>query len=70
MKKCKQRMMALVLAAVWLLLLWPTGVLSVDAAVTYDPDAAIAYAAANWNSGVGLCAQFVSECLYAGDVLM
>lgn len=32
----------------------------------YNVDAAIKYAQANWNSGKGLCAEFVSECLRAG----
>ena len=39
-----------------------------SAASSYDPDKAIAYAAANWNNGVGLCAEFVSNCLTAGGV--
>lgn len=39
-----------------------------SAASTYDPEKAIAYAAANWNNGVGLCAEFVSNCLTAGGV--
>ncbi len=36
------------------------------ATVTYDPDAAIAYAKAHYNDGKGKCAEFVSDCLKAG----
>lgn len=39
-----------------------------SAASSYNPDAAIAYAAANWDNGVGLCAEFVSNCLTAGGI--
>ena len=34
----------------------------------YDAAAALRYAEAHWNDGVGLCAQFVSECIKAGGV--
>ncbi|MBE6928070.1 MAG: hypothetical protein E7467_06235 [Ruminococcaceae bacterium] len=39
-----------------------------QAASTYDPYKAIAYAEANWNSGKGLCAEFVWNCLKAGGL--
>jgi hypothetical protein len=35
---------------------------------TYDPDAAVTYANAHWDDGVGLCAQFTSACLQAGGL--
>lgn len=39
---------------------------NVQAAGTYNSSAALNYAAGHWNNGVGLCAEFVSECLNAG----
>ena len=42
--------------------------LSTKAAETYNASAAIAYADAHWNDGVGLCAEFVSKCLAAGGI--
>lgn len=37
-------------------------------ASAYNPQAAISYADAHWNDGVGLCAEFVSNCLAAGGL--
>lgn len=34
----------------------------------YSSSKALKYAQKNWNNGVGLCADFVSKCLQAGDV--
>lgn len=34
----------------------------------YDVDKALEYAQKNWNSGVGLCAEYASKCLQAGGV--
>ena len=34
----------------------------------YDIDAALEYAQDNWDSGVGLCAEYASKCLNAGGV--
>ncbi|MBQ6935344.1 MAG: hypothetical protein IJN49_02235 [Clostridia bacterium] len=34
----------------------------------YKTDEALSYAAKNWNSGVGLCAEFVSRCIQAGGI--
>jgi hypothetical protein len=34
----------------------------------YNPDAAVNYAAAHWNDGVGVCDEFVKACLSAGGV--
>lgn len=45
-------------------------VLSVQAAVVYNPQKAIEYAAAHWNDGVGKCATFVSNCVIAGGIDM
>ena len=37
-------------------------------AAGYDANAAVAYAAAHWNDGVGVCDQFVKACLQAGGI--
>lgn len=43
--------------------------LSIEAnAADYNASAALSYAAAHWNDGVGLCAEFVSNCLKAGGL--
>ncbi len=34
----------------------------------YSSSKALKYAQKNWNNGIGLCADFVSKCLQAGDV--
>lgn len=34
----------------------------------YKTDAALSYAEKNWNSGVGLCAEFASRCIQAGGI--
>jgi len=34
----------------------------------YKSDLALSYAAKNWNSGVGLCADFASKCIQAGGI--
>lgn len=39
-----------------------------SAVYDYDSDAALKYAEKNWNSGVGLCAEYASKCLKAGGV--
>ena len=36
------------------------------AGFSYNAEAALEYAEANWDSGVGLCAEYVSKCLNAG----
>lgn len=37
-------------------------------AVGYNSSSAISFAEKNWNSGKGLCAEFVSDCLKAGGI--
>ena len=37
-------------------------------AAGYDANAAVAYAAAHWDDGVGVCDQFVKACLQAGGI--
>ena len=44
------------------------GGIGVASAATYDPSAAVAYAAAHWNDGKGECAEFVRDCLRAGGL--
>lgn len=39
-----------------------------SAAACYDSEAALEYAEDNWDSGVGLCADFAAACLRAGGV--
>lgn len=39
-----------------------------EAAYTYDASKALAYAKSHWNDGVGLCAEFVSNCVNAGGL--
>lgn len=39
-----------------------------QAASSYNAGNAVAYAASHWNDGVGLCAEFVSNCLRAGGL--
>lgn len=39
-----------------------------SAAYNYDVEKALEYAEDNWDSGVGLCAEYVSKCLNAGGV--
>lgn len=47
--------------------LW-TGVTGKQPAKKYDPDAAVAYGRANWDTHIGLCAEFISNCLLAGGI--
>ena len=59
----KKRLFCVILLLVFLVALTPTA-----SAATYDADAAIKYAAAHWNDGVGVCDQFLKACLSAGGV--
>ena len=63
-----KRILSFILVLVISIGVVPAMQLKASAAPAYDVDAAIKYAQANWNSGVGLCADFVSECLKAGGV--
>ncbi|MBR5179526.1 MAG: RICIN domain-containing protein [Lachnospiraceae bacterium] len=40
----------------------------VQAATNYNRDKALEYAAAHWNDGKGLCAEYVSNCIKAGGI--
>lgn len=42
--------------------------ITAQAASSYNAGNAVAYAASHWNDGVGLCAEFVSNCLRAGGL--
>ncbi len=42
------------------------GMIEVSASSRYNRTAALAYAEAHWNDGVGLCAEFVSNCIKSG----
>ncbi len=56
------------------ILVLATMILSMSSSITamaktpYDSNAALAFAADNWNSGKGQCAEFVSDCLAAGGI--
>ncbi len=64
-----KRILSFILVLVISIGIIPVMQLQADAVTTsYDVDAAIKYAQANWNNGRGLCAEFVSECLKAGGV--
>ncbi len=39
-----------------------------SAAIVYDREKALQYAENHWNDGKGFCAEFVSDCLYAGGL--
>lgn len=41
---------------------------SVSAVYSYDPKLALNYASKHWNDGVGECAEFVRNCVYAGGL--
>ena len=58
---------SVVLALCLCLTLLPAMKIQADS-VTYDATAAVAYANAHWDDGVGLCAEFVSNCLAVGGV--
>lgn len=57
-----------VFALGWLTVMLPENSVNVNAAGTYNANAALEYADAHWDDGVGLCAHFVSECLQAGGI--
>jgi Listeria/Bacterioides repeat len=59
----------LILVLIICVVLYSATGIAVDAAqFTYDADAALHYAAAHWNDGVGECAEFVSRCVIAGGI--
>lgn len=62
----KQKMAGMLLIMVLCLTGLP--VAPVQAAVTYDVNGALGYAAEHWNDGRGLCAEFVSRCVQAGGI--
>lgn len=63
-----KKVVSFVLALTVFLSLFMVNGLSVQAATAYNSDAAVTYAKAHWNDGVGACATFVSKCLKAGGV--
>ncbi len=62
----KKRIFVLLITVIMLLSAVPIISLPVSASATYDANAALSYAANHWNDGVGLCAEFVSNCIKAG----
>ncbi|MBR4056845.1 MAG: hypothetical protein IKK00_01750, partial [Oscillospiraceae bacterium] len=62
------RKSALVLVVLCLVLSLPMAVSAAEFGPRYNDQAAVSYAAAHWNDGVGVCDQFVKDCLKAGGV--
>lgn len=67
--KTVKKFLSLVLVLIMCFSVIPMTDMGIEAsAANYDASAALAYAAAHWNDGVGLCAEFVSNCLKAGGL--
>ncbi len=63
-----KKVLSVLLSIVLLLTILPTGLFSITAnAAGYNSNAAVNYANQHWDDGVGKCATFVSNCLYAGN---
>ena len=62
MKNMKKRLISLLLTVVIIFSMTSPA----SAAKTYSASAALAYAKAHWDDGIGECAAFVSACLKAG----
>lgn len=62
MKNLQKRLVSLVFSMV----LCFAFALPVQAASSYNANAALSYAKKHWNDGKGLCAEFISDCLKAG----
>lgn len=65
MKKASQKVLGILLA---LCITFTILTVPASAASSYNAGSAVAYAASHWNDGVGLCAEFVSNCLRAGGL--
>ncbi len=64
-----KRLLTSLLALILVFGIFPT--IEADAVsenTSYNSDKALKYASAHWNDGKGLCAEFVSDCLSAGDL--
>ncbi len=61
----KKRFLSILLAVLFVIGVMPV---SANAATTYNVSRALDYARANWNTGKGLCAEFVSDCIRAGGL--
>jgi len=68
MRKSNNKKITFTISMFFILLCFNILILSqnIQAAATYNSSNALSYAQSHWNDGVGLCAQFVSECLKAG----
>ncbi len=64
MKNRVKKSLSLLLAVIMLLCAVPM----IGDGASYNVTAAVNYANAHWNDGVGLCAEFVSRCLNAGGI--
>lgn len=65
MKQTIQKALNILLALCIIFTILP---IPASAASSYNAGNAVAYAASHWNDGVGLCAEFVSNCLRAGGL--
>lgn len=63
----KKKLFGLLLVLSLLITALPVPVQTAKAA-TYSVQAALDYAKAHWNDGVGMCAEFVSKCVIAGGL--
>lgn len=66
----KKRILPLLLTVCMTITLLPVSSLTAKAQATYSVENALAYAAAHWDDGKGLCADFASKVLRAGGINM
>ena len=66
--KFSLRKVILVLYALCLLMTMAAPTHAEEFGPRYDSDAAVSYATAHWNDGVGVCDEYVKDCLKAGGV--
>lgn len=66
----KKRILSLLLVFVTIVVCVPVLSQKAEAACSFNREAAIDYAKAHWNDGVGQCAEFVSRCMIAGGMDM
>lgn len=64
----KRKWISVVMACVCLLMCFVPAADAAEPTTQYDAAAAVSYAAAEWDSGVGVCDQFVKACLAVGGV--
>ena len=65
-----KKVICFLLAAIMFIGIVPLAAPDASAAAMYNPNAALTYAAAHWGDSQGLCAEFVSNCLAAGGIIV